>query len=439
MSAADPLNTQADWNLASQILQAIERPSIPDRTYVVTDYGAVGDGKTDARPAILETIRKASAGGGGRVVLPAGLWYSKGPIHLESYVDLHLAEGATLLFSPDPGDYLPVVRSRWEGTELMTYSPLIYANGVHDVAISGRGTIDGNRESGFHAWHKLQGEDQQRIRVLGARGVPVEQRVFAEGTYLRPSMIQFFNCQRVLLTEYLVENSPFWVNHLIFCDHVSIRGVRIDSMWPNNDGVDLDSCTYAVVENCLFRTGDDGVVIKSGRDYDGRRAARPSEYIVVHHNDMGGEDGIALGSEMSGSIRHVFFTDNILRKGSAAVRFKGSPERGGVVEHIRVRNMTVESFERLIWFQLNYPGDLGGYYPAVYKDLVFEDMVVESTGKVLEVHAPKGYPLQGLRLRNIQIRQVTDPNPVILENVEGLVLENVQIGDQRIDGVLNWK
>lgn len=430
-------STQADWNMASRIVDKIEQPSIPARDYDVTDFGAVGDGKTDARSAIMEAIEQASKDGGGRVVLPAGVWFSKGPIHLKSKINLHVSEGATLLFSPNPQDYLPVVHTRWEGTEVMGYSPLIYANNVHDVAITGKGKIDGNAESIFHSWYEKQTDDMNKLRQMGFTGVPLKERVFGEGTFLRPSMIQFFHAERVLLEDYTVVNSPFWINHLVYTDHATVRNLTVESHFRNNDGIDVDSSSYVLIENNTFRTGDDSVVVKSGRDLDGRTIGKPSEYVVVRNNDMGGEDGIALGSEMSGGIRYVFFDNNILQEGASAVRFKGNLDRGGTVEHIRVRNMKIASFDKLFWFQLNYPGELGGNFPPQYRDIVFEDITVESAGTVLEVHGPEAAPLTDVLFKNITIQKAE--TPFILENVQGMTFENVVINNDRIDGEINWK
>ncbi len=427
-------DTQADWNKASDIVQAVQPPQIPNRDYLITDFDAK---RGDARPAIMAAIEQASADGGGRVIIPKGKWESHGPIHLKSRINLHISEGATLLFSTEPEDYLPAVLTRWEGTEMYGYSPLIYAYQVQDVAVTGKGTLDGNEDSEFHPWYDKQRPDMDALRAMGAAGNPVEERQFAEGHFLRPSMLQIVDAQRVLLEDYTIKNSPFWINHLVYTDHAIVRGLKVDSMFPNNDGIDVDSSRYVIVENNFFRTGDDSVVIKSGRDYDGRRVGRPSEYVVVRNNDMGGEDGIALGSEMSGGIRHIYFTDNILRSGKAAVRFKANLDRGGVAEHIRVRNMTIESFDQLFWFQLNYPGELGGNYPTVYRDLVFEDITVESTGSVLEVYAPEGYPLQDVTLRNITIKKAEDL--FVLDNVQNLVFDNVEINGNRVDGQLDWK
>ena len=424
-------STLSDWTAASAIVQAIQRPAIPAKDYAVDFSGG------DARKAIQDAVDKANSEGGGRVIIPAGEYFCKGAITLKSCVDLHLEEGAKILFSPEPADYLPVVKTRWEGTELMNYSPMIYAYGQHDIAITGKGSIDGNKDSVFHSWKKLEKPDQQQLRLWGAAGLPVEQRVFGEGHYLRPCIIDINYCDRVLLEDYTVMNSPFWINHLNCSNHIQVRRLKVNSMFANNDGVDVESCQYVVIEENIFRTGDDSVVVKSGRDYDGRKIGLPSKYVVVRKNDMGGEDGIALGSEMSGGIAYVFFEDNILRDGVSAVRFKANLDRGGTCEHIRVRNMNIANFENFIWFQLNYPGELGGNFPTVYKDLVFEDITVESLkGRLFECHAPKGYPLQDVMLRNVTIKKA-DKTDFILENVSNLVIDNLEVNDQRMNGVLS--
>lgn len=430
--AAAAQSTAADWRMADEIVAGIQAPRIPSREFRVP---GPADGKADARPAILAAIARASRTGGGRVVLGPGVWLSRGPVHLKSRIDLHLEKGATLLFSPEPAHYLPVVKTRWEGTEVMSYSPLIYAADVEDVAITGEGVIDGNAKSGFHAWHRLAEPDFRRLRKMGFDGVPLGRRVFGPGTHLRPPIIQFMGAKRVKLEGYTVRNSPFWVNHLVYVDHAVVRGIRVESMFPNNDGVDVDSSTHVLIEKSVFRTGDDSVVVKSGRDLDGRTIARPSTHVVVRNNDMGGEDGIALGSEMSGGIRHVFFTDNVLRKGLSAIRFKANLDRGGTVEHVRVRNFTVEDFGTLFWFQLDYPSELGGNFPSTYRDIVFEDFKVQNVGVVFDGHAPAAAPLKGVLIKDVAIASAK--TNFVLENVQDLRLDNLTIGGQRYDGRLS--
>ena len=431
-TAADGTAAHAgvDWSLIDAIVSRIEPPRIPRRDYRVADLGGVADGETDARPAIRAAIEKASREGGGRVVLSKGVWLSRGPVVLQSRIELHLEEGARLLFSPDPAHYLPVVKTRWEGTEVMAYSPLVYARDVEDVAITGPGTIDGNERSGFHAWHPKAEADFRRLRRMGFDGVPLARRVFGEGTHLRPPLVQILGGRRVRLEGYTARNSPFWVNHLVYVEHATVRGLRVDSRFPNNDGVDVDSSRNVLVEKCTFTTGDDSVVIKSGRDLDGRTIGRPSEDVVVRDNDMGGEDGIALGSEMSGGIRRVFFTDNVLRSGASAIRFKTNLDRGGTVEHVGVRNFKVGSFQTLFWFQLDYPSELGGRFPARYRNIVFENFEVADVGTLLEVHAPRDAPLTDVVLRNVRVASAR--TPVVVENVERLTFDRVTVGGREV-------
>ena len=428
--AQDPAPGRVDWDLIETIVSRIEGPQIPAQVYRVVDFGGVADGAADARPAILAAIARASAEGGGRVVLSPGVWRSRGPIHLQSRIELHLERGAHLLFSPDPQYYLPVVETRWEGTRVLSYSPLIYARDVEDVAITGPGTIDGNAQSGFHGWHGRAEPDMLRLRRMGFTGVPLEERVFGAGTHLRPPLVQLVRARRVRLEGYTAVNSPFWVNHLVYCEHATVRDLNVNSLFPNNDGVDVDSSRWVLVEGSTFRTGDDSVVVKSGRDLDGRTVAMPSEYVVVRNNDMGGEDGIALGSEMSGDIRYVFFTDNVLRSGDSAIRFKANLDRGGTVEHVGVRRFKVGSFNRLFWFQLNYPSQLGGNFPSTYRDIVFEDFEVEDVGTLFEAHAPEQAPLRDVLLRDVSA--VSAEQTLVLENVQGLRFENVTVAGQSV-------
>ncbi|GAA4949341.1 exopolygalacturonase PelB [Halioxenophilus aromaticivorans] len=430
-------SSQATTVTEQSIVAAIALPAIAQQDFPITDFANHQTLTKDARPAILAAIDSASENGGGRVVIPAGNWTSAGPIHLKSNINLHLAEGAHLTFSPRAEDYLPAVFSRWEGTEMYGYSPLIYANDVHDIAITGPGIIDGNADSEFFAWYPNEKPDQLKLRKMGIAGDPVSQRQFGEGHFLRPGLIQIINAERVLLDGFEARNSPFWINHLIYTTHATVRNLNVNSHHPNNDGVDVDSSSYVLIENNVFRTGDDSVVVKSGRDQDGRSIGKPSEYVVIRNNDMGGEDGIAVGSEMSGGIRHVYFTDNILRTGVSAVRFKANLDRGGVVEHIYVKGLQVESFRDLFWFQLNYPGELDGQHPSTYRDIVFEDIHVQNTDTFLEIHAPAPTPASNITFKNIVVEHTK--NTFILNNVANLNLDNVTINNQTINAQLNWQ
>lgn len=236
-----------DWSRLTEIIDEIKHPSIPERTFTVTDFGDENKLRENMQPALQEAINRASSEGGGKVVIPDGEWISKGPIHLRSSIEMHISEGTLPRFSDNPGDYLPQVLVRWEGTEAFNLSPLIYAYQASDIAITGSGTVDGNSEYGFATWRPEQSEAQSRLRTMGGEGVPVFQRVFD-------------------IEDITLIDSPMWVMHMVCTSHGVVRGVTVNRHRLNNDGIVLDSSEMFLVENNSFTTGDDSVVIKSGRD-----------------------------------------------------------------------------------------------------------------------------------------------------------------------------
>ena len=208
------------WESVPSILARIRPPKFPARDFLITSYGAVGDGKANNTEAIRRAVEACSRARGGRVVVPAGTFLT-GAIHLKSNVNLHVSEGATLKFSTDPKKYLPVVYTRWEGTELMNYSPLIYALDQQNIAVTGKGTLDGSAsDENWWSWARRQGStpapaavDVRRLREMGNTGVPVAERVFGDGHYLRPSFIEPYRCRNVLVEGVRIINSPFWEIH----------------------------------------------------------------------------------------------------------------------------------------------------------------------------------------------------------------------------------
>ena len=283
--------------------------------------------------------------------LVAGKYEMDGAIVMKSGVCLYLRDGATLVFSPNPDAYLPVVATRWEGTELYGRSSMIYAYGAHDIIIRGEGNATINAsgqemarwgmpigteefEENIHGTHGETPErsDVERLRQMGDDLTPVEQRVFGKGTKLRPCAIEMNNCQRILIEGIRLENSPFWCIHPLYCEDVTVRGVTIDSHFPNNDGCDPESSRRVLIEDCTFRTGDDAVAIKSGRDADGRRVARPSEDIVIRNCRFFSKcNGLCIGSEMSGGVRGVYMSNIEIGNVKNALLLKSNLDRGGYI------------------------------------------------------------------------------------------------------------
>ncbi len=259
--------------------------------------------------------------GGGRVVVPSGR-FATGPIHLRSNVELHVSRDATLLFARDPRQYLPAVLTRFEGTELMNYSPFIYAYDQQNVAITGEGTLDGQADrEHWWPWKGLAdfgwtrgapnyNASRQRLLEMAERREAVERRRFGEGDYLRPPFIQPYKCRNVLIENVSITNSPMWEINPVLCENVTVRGVKISSGGPNNDGCNPESSRDVLIERCVFNTGDDCIAIKSGRNADGRRVNVPSQNIIVRNCEMrDGHGGVTIGSEISGGCWNVFAHD----------------------------------------------------------------------------------------------------------------------------------
>jgi polygalacturonase len=353
-------NTVADtnqpWSQMQNILRRIAPPLFPEADFEITRFGAKGDGVTDCTEAIRNAIQACNKAGGGRVVVPSGT-YLTGAIHLLSNVNLYLDKEAVVRFSTNTQSYLPVVFARYECTEVMNYSPFIYALGQANIAVTGQGTLDGQASAG--AWYKWKSvkEDANRLVQMGAEGVPVEKRVFGEGHTLRPNFVQPVRCRNVLIEGVRIVNSPMWVLTPLYCTNVIIRGVTVVSTGPNTDGCDPDSCTDVLIENCDFSDGDDCIAVKSGRDADGRRVNIPCENVVIRGCTFrDGHGGVTMGSETSGGIRNVF-TENCQFNSpnlDYAIRFKTNPARGGFIENIYLRNCVVKTAKTGIHMTMRY-------------------------------------------------------------------------------------
>jgi polygalacturonase len=402
------------WDDAQLILGRIRPPVFPSRDFPITAFGAVAG--SDASAAIASAIVACSAAGGGRVVVPAGTFVT-GPIVLASNVNLHVSEGATLRFVTDPARY-PRVYTRWEGIECMNYCPLVYAFEQTNVAVTGKGTLDGQaaREN-WWAWKlshwkdEEQGlpEDQQRpdareLIAMGAKGVPVRERVFGAGRKLRPSFIQPYRCQNVLIEGVTIVRSPMWEVHPVLCENVTVRGLTIRSHGPNNDGCDPESCRDVLIDHCVFDVGDDCIAIKSGKNDDGRRVNVPSENIIVRDCSFkDGHGGVVLGSECSGHIRNVFVENCTMDSPNLErmLRFKNNAVRGGILENVFVRSVRVGSVaEAVLTIDLLYEEGANGKHVPVVRNVHVESVTATAAPRVMYVVAFPGAVIDGIRFAN---------------------------------------
>lgn len=427
------------WSRADQIRAKFAVPlSFPKRDFPITAHGArpcrmatvqayldsdqgvrvdvqsPAPGSPDAWPAIRAAIGAASDAGGGRVLIPAGNWYCKGPIVLLSNVHVHLASGAQVHFSANPADYAKhgeydcgangkLSLSRWQGNDCLNYTPMVYARNQRNIAITGedwtsvlngQGGVTFEDGSGEHWWawsgktavngHARQGvvnprnpqslallasgittaelariegpnwrSDEKFLPALSEAGVPVHKRVFGKGHYLRPCMLQFIGCQDVLMQGYQVSATPFWIHHPVDCRNVRLAKVRMESMGPNSDGFDPESCDTVLMDGCVFNTGDDCIAIKAGKARDTQYG--PTRNVVLQDSIMNsGHGAITLGSEMGGGIEHVYAerldVRNMHHKTDplgTAVRLKTNMARGGFLRHFYVRDLVLPNGVKL--------------------------------------------------------------------------------------------
>lgn len=431
-------NTASGQNFfksAETIVTRLEKTAFPADTFWITVYGAKADGVSDSRPFILKAIEDCSKKGGGVVMLSGGTFFCKGPVSLKSNVNLHIAGGTTLLFSSDPDDYLPEVFTRWEGVEIYNYSPLIYTAEQENVAITGKGIIDGNASETWSNFRSKQGPAQNRARKFGTEQVPVKERIFGNGDFLRPSFVQFVRCNRILVEGVTFKNSPFWILHPVYCSDFVIRNVEFISLNINNDGIDVDSSINGLIEGCSFTTGDDAVVFKSGRDQDGWRVGKPTQNIVVR--DCSAPQvlhGIAFGSELSGGIENIFIENFRMGKvRSKAIQFKANKDRGGFVKNIHIRNVEVDESEGdLFYFTNNYHGYRGGEAPSAFHDIYIENVSCRYANSVIHLQGLSESLLDKIMFRNIIVENAGNVFGK-MENFRNVVFNRFLVSGEKIN------
>lgn len=433
-AVVEPMPTAfSDHSVAPAVLafRPVQVPHFPSRERNLGGGPGLG---TNARPLVQGAIDALAVEGGGKLILGGGDWRLDGPLHLCSNLHLHLAEGAVLHFSPDPALYLPLVLGRWEGTEVFNYSPMLYAYQAVHVAITGPGRITGRAETTFATWRERQRDAQMRLREQGAAGVPVHERVYGPGHWLRPPLLHFVGCGHVLLTDFTIDDSPFWVVHLAGCAHCTCQRLTIHCPRINNDGIDLESCSDVLVEDCDIRCGDDAIALKAGRDRDGWRLARPTERVQVrrcHLEAPTAGSGIGLGSEMSGGIRQVLFEDCQLGPCQTALNMKANLDRGGTIEDIVLRRLQVAQADWFIRFTTDYHGYRGGQHPPRFRRFLLEDITCAEAQRPLHLVGVPSAPLEQITLRRVRCDRAAEP--IKVAEVQQLVFEDVRVNRQLVE------
>ena len=436
----------SDERKMSLIANSIRMPNISNSAKETT----ILQGTT--RAELQSLIDECSDEGGKTIIIPAGKFEMDGPLELKSGVTLHLSDGATLSFTDNPDAYLPVVMSRYEGIEVYSRCPMIHAFFQENVSITGEGNavIDINGHE-MAKWGKTtsiedagdfllgtNGEtpdfsDVKRLREMGDKLVPLSDRIFGEGTKLRTSAIEFYSCSRVFMSGIILKNCPFWCIHPLYCEDVIIKDIKIDSNYPNNDGISPESSKRVLIENCEFNTGDDAVAVKSGRDSDGRRIGRPAEDIVIRNCKMNTRgNGICIGSEISGGVKNIFMSDIEVDDVKNGILFKSNLDRGGYIENVYVNGINIKSVAgAALRFETNYLHYRGGNFPTRYNNFRINNVNVEKSAEF-------GIFYEGNEEERITDVKVTNFNvenakwPYYLHNTKNCTFINCKVNNQPI-------
>lgn len=456
MYAADRSYRYLYENLPFEMTE-LKRPIFPDYRVSVDEFGGVPDGVTLNTEAFASAMSALASRGGGSLIVPSGIWLT-GPIEFRSNVNLHLEKGAVIIFSPDY-DLYPLVRTSFEGLETYRCQSPVSGRNLENIAITGQGIINGSGEA-WRPLKKVKVTEAHWDKVVKSGGAlsnpglwfPTERALrgdtlFNRGKqpataedwmsirdYLRPVMVSFIECKNILLEGALFENSPGWNLHPLMCENLIIDNivVRNPSYAQNGDGLDIESCRNVIVVNSSFDVGDDAICIKSGKDEDGRRRARPTENVIVENCKVfKGHGGFVVGSEMSGGVRNVSVSNCQFMGTNIGLRFKSARGRGGVVENIYVDNINMFDMQHEpISFDLYYFTKKTDKAPEAdettpaFRNINIRNIVAKNSNKAMFINGLPEMNISGIHLENVFI---TAKFGAELSEVENVRFENVAI------------
>lgn len=432
----------------------VSETSFPANTFSIKDFGGVSGGKIKNTEAFKKAIDALVKKGGGKLVVPRGMWLT-GPIVLQSNINLHMEEGAFVVFSKDKNDY-PLVDVSFEGLETIRCQSPISAKNAKNIAITGKGVIDGSGDA-WRAIKKSKMAESEWKQIVSSGGLLSDDKKtwFPSESYkkgfeassnfnvpdkitkselesvkdfLRPVMVSLVGCDQVLLDGPTFQNSPAWNLHPLMCSNVILRNLTVRNPWysQNGDGVDLESCKNVLIYDNTFDVGDDAICIKSGKDKDGRKRGMPTENVIIKNNIVyHGHGGFVIGSEMSGGARNIHVSDCTFIGTDIGLRFKTTRGRGGIVENIYIKNIDMINIPtQTIGFNMFYEG----------ASPVLEDGQKEEKNKAPE----KVFPVteETPIFRNIFFKNISAVNSYEAVTINGLAemnIKNIVIEDSQFD------
>lgn len=391
----------------------------------VKDRGADATGSVKCTKIINDIITELSAKGGGTVFFPCGTFFT-GPIIMKSNITLWLDAGAIVKFSDDFDDYLPMVQSRWEDVRVKNFVSQVYAYQCENISIRGRGHFEGQGKKWWDFMRSVNAKKivdnkwQEIFKKENAELLAKDSYISAKNGFLRPPMVTTYECKNVLIEGVSFSNPPFWTIMPAFTDNLTITGITIENPGnsPNTDGIDPSSCKNVHISNCHISVGDDCIVIKSGRDEDGRQAASPTENITITNCTMlKGHGGVVIGSEMSGNVKRIAISNCIFEGTDRGIRIKTMRGRGGVIEDLQIsnivmNNMVNEGILITLRYQTTKPEPLSERTPAA-NSIHLSNIIIRGAQRPVAIY--------GLEERDISQVSMSDMQ---FFTTKGILIEN---------------
>lgn len=447
---------------------SIETVRFPEKYFAVEDFGAQKGGIVKCTQAFASAIDKATKSGGGFVTVPKGKWLI-GPIVLKDNVCLKFEEGAEILFSTDPDDYLPAVLSRHQGIDCYKHSAFIYANGATNIGITGKAVLHGQGKAWMDYRNAIpkNADPFQLLVDMAEKGVPVEKRIFDDihKTLLAPCFIMPINCRNILIEDITVKYGAYWTVNPVYCENVIIRNVSVETIGEygktgNGDGINLSSCKNVLVEQCRLNTGDDCITLKSGRDIDGYKKGIPTENVVIRNcESFQGHGGVVIGSETSGGIRNIYVHDCVFNGTDRGVRIKTARGRGDAIENLWFENIKMGKMinEAILIIMPRYTPR----YPAFpltrmtprIRNINFKNIeCVEADKNAIWIQGLPEMPIECITMENINIQakkgillmdaaailikdisiKPQEDNVLIFDNCQNIIIENLVKTDKKV-------
>ncbi|WP_315087636.1 glycoside hydrolase family 28 protein [Bacteroides heparinolyticus] len=451
----------------------VEQPVFPDYSVNILQFGAKSDGITLNTKAINDAIKEVNMHGGGRVIIPEGLWLT-GPIELLSNVNLYTEKNALVVFTDDFDAY-PIIKTSFEGLETRRCQSPISAWNAENIAITGHGVFDGSGDSWrpvkqskltvsqWNALVKSGGVVDKSIwyptagSLKGAlackdfnnpEGIETDEEWNEIRPWLRPVLLNIVKSRKVLLEGVTFKNSPSWCLHPLSCEHITINKVKVFNPWysQNGDALDLESCKNALIINNIFDAGDDAICIKSGKDEDGRKRGEPCRNVIVKDNTvLHGHGGFVVGSEMSGGVKNIYVSDCTFLGTDVGLRFKSTRGRGGVVEGIYINNIhMIDIPHEPLLFDLFYGGkgageeteeELAGRMRAsvppvtvetpAFRDIHISNIICKGAGRAMFFNGLPEMPIKNVTVKNVTISEAKEG--IVVSQAEGIIFENIRI------------